>query len=143
MNNVLFVCHFLYLLPVLLSYLILYLSCMIHSTIDSQLIYAIEENITPRFLSSVSCLIIISYSRPVGRGGAGGCTCTPLFQPNNCMSFTEVLNCMSNRLRLHAILSISLTKPHLVRLINITTQSISSYDQYMHIIIIVTSVTVM
>ena len=38
MNNVLFVCNFLYLLPVSLSYLILYLSCMIYSTIDSQLI---------------------------------------------------------------------------------------------------------
>ena len=89
------------------------------------------------------------HFRPVGRAGGGvqgGARAPPFFQPNNCMSFTEVLNCMSNRLRLHAILSISLTKPHLVQLINITTQSISSCDQYMHvhvIIIIVTSVTVM
>ena len=56
----------------------------------------------------------------------------PFFSLIIACHFTEVLNCMSNRLRLHAILSISLTKPHLVQLINITPQSISSCDQYMH-----------
>ena len=44
---------------------------------------------------------------------------------------------MSNRLRLHAILYVSLIKPHLVQLINITPQPISSCDQYMHNYIIV------
>ena len=56
----------------------------------------------------------------------------PFFSLIIACHFTEVLNCMSNRPRLHAILSISLTKPHLVQLINITPQSISSCDQYMH-----------
>ena len=66
-------------------------------------------------------------------GGGGGCRGVhmhpPFFSLIISCHFTEVLNCLSNRLRLHAIL---LTKPHLVQLINITPQSISSCDQYMH-----------
>ena len=49
----------------------------------------------------------------------GGARAPPFFSLIIACHFTEVLNCMSNRLRLHAILSISLTKPHLVQLINI------------------------
>ena len=67
--------------------------------------------------------------RPVGRGVHMH---PSFFSLMITCHFTEVLNCMSNRLRLHAILSISLTKPHLVQLINITPQSISRCDQYMH-----------
>ena len=52
----------------------------------------------------------------------------PFFSLIIACHFIEVLNCMSNRLRLHAILSISLTKPHLVQLINITPESISSCE---------------
>ena len=74
-----------------------------------------------------------SYSQARRQGGCRGVHVhPPFFSLIIACHFTEVLNCMSNRLRLHAILSISLTKPHLVQLINITPQSISSCDQYMH-----------
>ena len=73
------------------------------------------------------------YQQARRQGGCRGVHVhPPFFSLIIACHFTEVLNCMSNRLRLHAILSISLTKSHLVQLINITPQPISSCDQYMH-----------
>ena len=83
----------------------------------------VEKWITTGTPAGRNPMWISGIIRPVGRGVH---VHPPFFSLIIACHFTEILNyCMSNRLRLHAILSISLTKPHLVQLINI---SLDTYE---------------